>query len=293
MEFELLKQIPEYNLVDKKIEGGIGYSVGVDHENGYIFLTKLDYTTKEKDKKVVGPDGCMISVPLKPDCNKSWTVTFDIEKKQWVGFEYFTPHLYAWNRFSMYNMDDAGLWRHNVKGKFNEWNGKHYPSMIEVVVTDPQTYDDFDYQSTIIDTEAYKWKDYDYIRSTKTTFDHMIAYNSHQNTGYVELFNDNEKISIIELSRGRLDTVNLQFKGRRWHFSELIDKLINHEEHQFLKYCAVKPRELNTANLGAKEKNYKWNDNFLAYRFYFGEHKDIKLFLKNIQTLIDSEHEVQ
>lgn len=293
MEFELLKQIPEFNLVDKKIEGGIGYSVGVDHENGYVFLTKLDYTTKEKDKKVAGPDGCMISTPLKPDCNKSWTVTFDIEKKQWVGFEYFTPYIYAWNRFSMYNMDDSGLWRHNVKGKFNEWNGKHYPSMIEVVVTDPQTYDDFDYQSTIIDTEAYKWKDYDYIRSTKTTFDHLIAYNSHQNTGYVELFNNNDDISIIERSRGRIDSINLEFKGRRWHFSELIDKLINHEEHQFLKYCAVKPRELNTKNLGAKEKNYNWNDNFLAYRFYFGKHKDIKLFLKNIQTLIDAEHEVQ
>lgn len=293
MEFELLKQNPGFNLVDKKIDGGIGYSVGVDHENGYLFLTKIDYTSSGKDRKVAGPNGCPISLPLKMDCNKSWTVTFDIEKRQWVGFEYFTPHLYAWNRFNMYNLDQEGFWRHNVKGKFQTFNGKHYPSMVEVVATDPRTYDDFDYQSTIIDTEAFKWKEHDYIKSPKVTYDHIVAYNSHQNTGYVELFNNNDEISIIERSRGRENTVNLEFKGRRWHFSELIDKLINPDEHQFVKVCATKPRDLNTANIGNKEKNYHFNDNFLSYRFYFTQHNDVKLFLKNIQTIIDVEHEVQ
>ncbi|MCC6818131.1 MAG: hypothetical protein IT245_04505, partial [Bacteroidia bacterium] len=159
MEFELLKQFPGFNLVDKKIDGGIGYSLGIDHENGFVFLTKVDYKSSGTDIKVKGTDGCMISQPMKAECNKSWTLTFDLYAKQWVGFEYFTPHLYAWNRFSMYSFNKEGMWRHNAQGVYQTFYGKYYPSMIEVVVINESSLDHFDYSSTIVDTEAYKWKE--------------------------------------------------------------------------------------------------------------------------------------
>ncbi|MFS8063487.1 MAG: hypothetical protein ACMG5Z_02755 [Luteimonas sp.] len=291
MGFELLEQNPGFNLIDKKIKGGIGYSVGIDHSNNFVFLTKLDYTSKGTDRKSKGPDTCPISAPMVSDCDRSWTLTFDLEAKQWVGFEYFAPHLYAWNRFDMYSFNDKAMWRHNAKGLFQTFYDKFYPSMIEVVAVEKTTFDDFDYESTIIDTEAYKWKDYDYIRSTKVTYDNLIAYNSHQNTGYIDLFNDNDKLSVVERSRGEINVARLEFKGRRWGFSELIDKLNDPDQHQFEKMCELSPKKLNEANIGTKEKNYKMNDNFLAYRFYFNKHKDIKLFLKNIQTQIDVEVE--
>lgn len=294
MEFELLKQFPDFNLVDKKIDGGIGYSMGVDHENGYVFLTKLDYTTKGTHTKRKGTDGCLISNPMAVDCNKSWTLTFDLYAKQWVGFEYFTPHLYAWNRFSMYSFNGEAMWRHNAKGVFQKFYGKYYPSMIEVVAIHAATLDSFDYESTIIDTEAYKWKECDYIRNPKITFDKMIVYNSHQNTGEVELFNNNDDLTPVERSRGRLNTANLEFKGRRWHFSEVINKLQNIDELQFDCMCEVKPRTLNKGIIGEIEGNYKFNDNHIAYRFYFSKENqtDIKLFMKNVQTLIDPELEI-
>lgn len=292
MGFELLKEHPEFNLIDLKINGGIGYSVGVDHENKYLFLTKNDYTSSDSDSKVEGPDGCLISRPMSAKCNKSWTITLDIEEKKWVGFEYFTPHLYAWNRFNVYSFMDGAMWEHNVQGKFQEFYGKKYPTTIEIAVVDKDTFDDFDYQSTIIDTEAYKWKDCDYIRSPKVTFDKLIAYNSHQNTGEVDLFNNNDDLTPAQRSRGRTDTINLEFKGRRWQFSEIIDKLRDFNEFQFECSCEVAPRKLNQANFSSKEVNYQFNDNFLIYRFTFSKHSDIKLFLKNIQTLVDVEHEV-
>ena len=294
MDFELLKQIPEYNLVDQKIDGGIGYSMGVDHENKYLFITKLDYTTKAKDKKVKGTDGCMISTPLAPDCNKSWTLTFDIEKKQWVGFEYYTPHLYAWNRFDMYAFNKEGMWRHNMKGSYQTFFGVHYPSVIELVVLDRRTYDDFDYESTVIDTEAYKFKECsipgtgDYVRNPKITYDKLISYNSHQNSGEISFINNNDNLTVLERSRGQENAVRLEFKGRKWHFSEIISKMSNVEELQFECACDVGPRRVNQSIMRGKE-NYKWNDNHLVYRFVFSKHDDIKLFLKNVKTLIDGE----
>ena len=292
MGFELLKQFPDFNLIDKKIDGGIGYSVGVDHENKYLFLTKIDYMSNGPHSKAEGTDGCMISNPMVASCNKSWTLTLDIENKRWVGFEFFTPHLYGWNRFNAYSFNKEAMWIHNVQGKFQEFYGKKYPTTIEVCVTDKTTLDDFDYQSTIIDSEAYKWKDCDYINSPKITFDKVIAYNSHQNTGEVDLFNNNDDLTPAERSRGRLNTINLEFKGRRWQFSELIDKLRDYNEFQFDCSCEVAPRKLNKSNYSDNEKNYSFNDNHLIYRFTFDKHSDIKFFLKNIQTFVDVEHDV-
>lgn len=292
MRLELLDSVPEFNLRDKKTEEGIGYSIGVDHQNGYIFLTKVDYIPEGKDKKTPSTNGCLISEPLKSRCNKSWTLTFDIKERKWVGFEYFTPLIYAWNRYDMYSFSRNEMWRHNAIGQFQTYYGKFYPSVLEVVVVDRNLYDDFDYQGTILDTEAYKWKDKGYVRSTKITFDKLIAYNSHQNTGEVELFNNNDDLSPVERSRGRLNAVNLEFKGRRWQFSELIDKLIDPEELQFEESCKVEPTKLITSNLSKKEGLYSFNDNFLAYRFIASKHNDIKLFVKQIQTTTDEEIDI-
>lgn len=289
MEFELLKQNPDFNLVDKKIDGGIGYSIGVDHENKFIFLTKVDYTTKEKDRKVNGPNGCKISVPLKPECNKSWTLTYDVEKNQWVGFEWFTPFLYGWNRFNMYSFNKTGMWRHSAKGVFQEFYGTLYPTVIEIVVNDKNYRDDFDYESTIIDTEAYEWKGCDYLRSPKITFDKLVAYNSHQNTGEIQLLNNNDDLNLIDLSRGFDNAVQLEWKGRRFGFSRIIDKLVNELDMQFTCDCEIGPRKLKLSNFSNKEKNYNWNDNHIVYRFYFSQHKDVKLFLKGIYTQVDVE----
>ena len=186
----------------------------------------------------------------------------------------------------MYFFENTAMWKHNVKGHFQTFYGQYYPFSIEYIANEKSSGDSFVYISSILGTEAYKWKDTDYIRNN-VTFDKLIAYNSHQNSG-LKNFISNEDISIIERSTEYHDRVQLDNTDRIWTFSKLSDYLIDDQEFMFENPSIIAPKPVNLNNISESSiKNNKFFDNFFANRLIFSKFDDVKILLKRIETLID------
>lgn len=305
--FELLKAFPDFECVDQKTSAGIGYSFGFDHEHHRLLLTKIDYAPKEGTSfsggRFYDAYGSAALGDSAAFCNKSFTISYDLEKQKWISFHHYTPKLYTWDRFAMYAYtDEEGQWRFNRKGHYQTFFGDYYPFIVDAIIREPRILDTFDYQSIIIDNEAYQWKGCEWVRNVKTMFNNAIFYNSHQNSGELTLFNRNHEVSLIEASLDDPSKIMLSFQNRRWNMADIYDHLINYEEPMWNCNCDIGPRALNEGNIdynktknGEIAERYEFSDSFLGVRFYFDKRnvvenpEEIKFFLKYLQTQIDQE----
>lgn len=295
--FRLLEQFPNFKMVDLKSPRGIGYSLGIDHEHNRLIFTKIDYEAYDSVK--LSDDGysfvdkkgkCVTLGDPKHFCNKSFTLSYSMERKMWISNHYYARHLYAWNRFNMYSFTKDGMRIHNVKKSFQEFDGCTYPFVIEFIANDKEMNDSFKFISADVDMEAYKWVEFDYLRNPKIFFDSMVAYNSDQSTNELP-FKKKEEKSILEASSEDLSSIELSYTKKRWNYSQLRDLLVDKDSHIFNKECTIGPRTINREGHGDSIVDNYLFDNFLATRYIFNNDKnDVKIFLKNVKTDIDVEN---
>lgn len=298
--FFLLDQFPEFKNVDNKHDNGIGYSLGVDHKLNRLLITKIDYKAYDPEDLTLDStktifkhkSGKTVSIHDEDYfCNKSFTVSFDLVKNRWVGFHYYQPKLYAWNRFDMYSFNKEGMWKHNIDGNHSTFYGEYFPFSIEYVITDSETFDAFSFVGSKVDVEVNEFVDYDYIRSSHLFFDKLLAYNSYQSTGEVT-FRDKSKEDIISASSYQKDTVRTSFTLRKWAFDGLKDKLASVSEHILDNDCVIGPRPVNKNNILSDSKNNKFVDNYLVNRLTFSKfdpESPLQINLKSIESEIERE----
>jgi len=298
LNLRLVDQFPGFSLVDKKIRYGVGYSIGVDNELNRILITKIDYEAYDPSKLTLSPDGRYF-INEKGErvfagdpayfCNKSFTASYSFETKTWVSFHYYTPNWYSWNRFTLYSFDRRAMWEHNVVGSFSKFYDTQYPIVLEVVATDPRP---FRYHSSVLDTEASRWVgDGMYVHGVRRTFDKIMAYNRHQNTGMLDFSYTDEK-SIVENSTQDDDTVDLKYTLPRWTFSDLKDKLISSEDVMFDRVCSIAPKTPNKQNLSLDITNQTLVDNYLVYSLHSSTFEDVKLIVRGVITIAETEDDV-
>lgn len=294
MRLKLLEQFPEFKLVDRKTEFGIGFSIGIDNELRRILVTKIDYEAYNPEDLTLSKDGRAFEHKSgklvhagDPDyfCNKSFTASYSFETQSWVSFHYYTPNWYAWNRFRMYTFNHLGMWEHNIVGSYQKFYGDFHEAIIEVVAKDGRP---FKYESTILDTEASKWNEVDYVTGTKETFDKLTVYNRHQSTARLNLVKLQDR-SILENSEENLDEIPLNYNLPRWTFSNLRDRLIDPQEFIFDRDCEIGPRQLNNENISSDITNDTFVDNYLVYKLEFSNFDDVKLLVRALITTVDIE----
>lgn len=291
MDLTLLREFPNFKLVDLKVSGGIGYSHGVDHKLGRVLFTKVDY--KPLDERIQLSDDCvsftLLGEPIsifdpKYFENISYTLSYDVASKSWVSFHSYTPYLYAWNRYDMYSFNNKGIWRHNVEGSFQNFYGTRYPFSVEYVVNDLQSRDSFVYTGSILDSEAFKWKEVGYV-PIAVTFDKSIGFNSHQSSGLQQIINS-DNMSITDRSVQDPSKLEFLFKDRFWTFKDVVDRQISSEDFQFDKDGFIKPSPVNINNISTHSKNNIFHDNYFSNRLIFDTFEDTKILLKRVETNI-------
>lgn len=306
-DFKLLEQFPDFTNIDLKNPNGIGYAFGVNHGQGLIYLTKIDYEAKNPGGLSVSGGKLMSGsseVNLKDTSkfiNRSFTVSFsmkDRDKLAWVSKHYFTPLIYAWNRFDMYSFgkeegsDDLDLWRHNKKGEYQKFYGTYYPHVIEFVTKNGSTFDNFQYTATELDTECEQWNGAQYIKGKQTTFDKVAMYNSHQSSGLLPFVNQ-KKRSILENTIQDFSQVQIDFNNRKWEFAAVKDRLIDPDE----AILDIEPEEeigivkFNETNHGKPLlENNLFEDNHIVYRLVFDnpENSDKKILTKMVITDVEN-----
>jgi hypothetical protein len=281
--FELLKHYPDFKNVDQHSDRGIGYSFAIDNRFDRIIVTKRDYMPLQpiadinkanlKDKKLF--------------CDMSWTISFDMDTFDAISFHSYKSLVYMWNRYHFYSVDENRINRHHVRGSYLEFDCKKYPFVVEWAVAGA---DNFKYVSTTLNTELTKWSGCQFTRPRMGTFDKIIAYSDHQNSGWLD-------VSL----KGSLDTPEMgeQFgklpvvhKLKRYSFSDLYNKLKDPAIDMFTCECDPTVLTPNQSNMDMTLRDGEFRNDYLIIRAAATTlDKHERLLIKTSVTSIDYEVE--
>lgn len=253
---------------DEKIDGGIGFSIGIDNGKSLIHITKRDYDADGRDLH--------------------WTLTFDMENMSWVGFEYFTPIIYAWDRFKAFSFYKNELWRHNKVGEFLTVYGQPVPMIVDFVIKDRETLDAFAWRHSAIDAEFDQWQDVGYVAQNELFFKEIGAHNSYQSSGLMPVIHQND-LDAISKSNQDPSVLPVSSIHRKWRFNSLIDKVEVTGMRLFTTWREDIFTDFNDAVLGQGTQNDRFIDNYMVMRLVFDGHNDVRVLLKNVMTEANSE----
>src|SRR5690606_21361507 len=142
----------------------------------------------------------------------------------------FTPEkFYSWKNGVDY------IWKHNVKGRFQNFYGKKVPHIIEYVsVSNPLITRIWNHIRLITEAKKYDPDMDSYYEQRYVTFDQMVAYNSRQTTGLLNLMvKEDLKDPQNYLSEQIINTNNnvivIDRKETDWLINDLRDIRINYE----------------------------------------------------------------
>jgi hypothetical protein len=201
--FEILRYYPNAN-VDNSFKG-LGLSGVYDSKYDRVIITKLDYIPQPAYVGVItynANDGefylgsTVVSV-TNPTyfCNKSWTLSFNMNTKSWVSFHTYLPNYYIGdNNFFYSGKVDVGMWRHLTSTLVNN---KYYGTVAPYVIEYPFAYgyNDEILQNVKDYTRAYQYlpipdgvyNDNAKIQTDNYYFNKAILYNGQQSTGLLKL----------------------------------------------------------------------------------------------------------
>lgn len=201
--FEILRYYPEVD-VDNSYKG-LGLTGVYDSKYDRVIITKLDYIPQpnlisglsyDTATKEFKYNGSVVSLTDQNYfCNKSWTLSFNVNSKSWVSFHSYIPNYYIGdNNFFYSGLLNNGLWRHLTNTLLNNnYYGTIHPYIIEYPFA-------FTYQDEIVQNVKDYTKVYQYlpipdgvfndnakVLTNDYYFNKAIIYNSQQNSGLLEL----------------------------------------------------------------------------------------------------------
>lgn len=216
--FRILEDFPNFDNLDNSITG-VGCQSVYDNKNEIIYFTKTDYKFKglnlsgnstvfydpitkriflnESDSISGGGGGGggdsinLVLLPLSDPLyfeNVSWTVSYDIKNKRWLGHQDWHPHLTLPSQITFHTTKDNGIWQHNVRcDLYCNYYGIDYPFEIEY------TYNTGIQVNTLRSVEYYL-EVYKYAANCNDrylylneNFDEAIIWNNEQCSGLLKL----------------------------------------------------------------------------------------------------------
>ena len=201
--FEILRYYPAAK-VDNSFKG-LGLSGVYDSKYDRVIITKLDYIPQpdyvgvityntNNDEFYLGEAVVSVTNPTY-FCNKSWTLSFNMNTKSWVSFHSYLPNYYIGdNNFYYSGKVDIGMWRHLTNDLLNN---NFYGTTVPYVIEYPFAYQYHDeiLQNVKDYTRAYQYlpipdgvyNDNAKVQTDDYYFNKAILYNGQQSTGLLKL----------------------------------------------------------------------------------------------------------
>lgn len=247
---------------DQKTPGGIGYSLGFDRTRNYLHISKQDG-------------------------DLSWTITVDLMDKSIVGFEYFVPLVYHWDRHNIYSFNDNKFWKHNAYGKYLEVYGRPVDMIIDFVIKEDSTRGDFAWRNSVIESEFEVFDGNGFVVDDKFHFDFVGAHNTFQSSGLMPTI-DKDTQDTIERIRENPNILPMQNIGRgKWRFNKLVDKVQNLGVRHMTSLEEGVFTDFTEAGFGdGSSMSNSIVDNFLIMRLVFSgkDRNRVKVRLKRVIT---------
>ena len=192
--FKIEREFPGINVDDNY--NGIGITMCYDKRFNQLFITKLDYETKNADVRYditnkmfyLGSTGQEVSLlDKKYFKNKSWTVSWSFYRKEWVSFHTFTPNYYIEEIDTFLSGNNQGVWQHNITNKsYQIFYNKLEPFIIETIAKGSLNYDVLKGVNYYADFIRYH-NDFDFYYNLEQRFNKAIVYGKSANSGMLHL----------------------------------------------------------------------------------------------------------
>ena len=260
---------------DEMAQGSNYYNFGIDYRFNRLLFTKVE-----------------------PGCG-SFTMSYDLFKKQWISFHSYQPQFYLFDRETLYSVYDNKIHSHTAKCNYQTYYGKYYPCILEFSARRPDTeITAFEYKSSIFNTEARQCHEGDVPSLFKREgISKLWLRNSHQTTGYLDL----KPVTSGENLRTKLQetpgVIDMVWQGNQWRVNEVYDFTSNSELPIVTNSCSclynAEPTNVdyNEAFSVQAYKNRQLFDNYLTYRIIFDKFADLKLYFKSVYTYIQKDPE--
>ena len=239
---------------------GIGISLGYDKRFNTFYLTKLDYqplysNIKFQNNKFFYNN---VEISLLDDryfCNKSFTISYNFFKKDWIGFHSFTPNYYidGINYFltginSIIQNYKSSVWVHNFTNKsYQVYYGKLFPFVIETISKYSAKFE----KLTNVMFKADKIRihnEFDKFNIiNESPFNKAIVYSENSNSGMLLLNNNNELV--IPKRNIRETEISINSKKGMFIFNQFKNKLSSNTNNipHFISSCNGVNSNINLA----------------------------------------------
>jgi len=113
---------------------------------------------------------------------EKWTLSYKPKIEGFVGFHSFTPNFYISDSNTYLTSNDAGIWKHNKEGLYQEYYGEQVPFEIGLIINNQ--YQNKELQSVELLAEFIKSTSYgSNIYKKDKFFDKAFVYNNNGSTG--------------------------------------------------------------------------------------------------------------
>jgi hypothetical protein len=195
------------------------------YEEGVLYYRESDgaWLTREKNDVVAVDLG-------NPQyfVNKSWTLSYSFKQQGWVSWHSYMPRYYFRTRNHFFSAESNSLWRHNT-GRFQTYYGTYYPYILEYISNENVVNTKvFDY--IVVQTESFRWAGNLKTEVRDYFFTQMIAYNSRQSTGLIDIIS---KVETDDLDILMQDAVFADRNERDWTINNIVDFVDDYDESMF------------------------------------------------------------
>ena len=201
--FEIVRYYPDAQ-IDNSFKG-LGLSGVYDSKYDRVIITKLDYipqpdyvgviTYNSTTNEFYVGETIVYLTDLTYFCNKSWTLSFNMNTKSWVSFHSYLPNYYIGdNNFYYSGKPSVGMWRHLTSELVNN---NFYGTIVPYIIEYPFAYEYHDeiLQNVKDYTRAYQYlpipdgvyNDNAKIQTDDYYFNKAVLYNGQQSTGLLKL----------------------------------------------------------------------------------------------------------
>jgi len=275
-----------------------GYQVTINTRaiNGWSYLGIEDCKMKfSKEILISGvinttieyEEGVIVADPI--DYDKSWTMSYSLEDKEWVSWHSYIPSFYFYRLEEFYSWKQGGnnFWKHNRDNHYQTFYGTLFPHIIEYVDNKkPRETKIWEYVQ--LQSEASQFDStYQHNVDKDITFNKMIAYTSKQTTGLLNIVHKIDEEDYLDNQIiNEVDSILIDRSERDWTLNDLRDVVVNYNIPFFRKDNLSLKSEYfidKVLNDNALDYNKDWNDlqsfrdKYLVLRLIFDNFDNTRL----------------
>ena len=235
--FKLEEEYPDFANIDNKASNGIGYNLGFDYKKNILFISKNDYLPKFDKGELtlennVFKDKNGQIIPLS---NKdyfldiSYTMSYNLKNKIWVGFTFHKPILYASDGFDLFSISETGFYRHNDLTSHGVFYGKEYPFIFNTILLVPN---EETVKTIQIDVTTQLYENNRHRHTSHVLPNFVMFYNSYSSTGILSVIDKNSLVGSQKNQNPDRDKILCTVRGHTLLFDDISNRLIDADSSQ-------------------------------------------------------------